>query len=97
MLVTSKTLEGHIDFGLSVRLFVRSFIPHFDACHILWTKLAQIHHWDWEKKWLDFGDLDLIYKVTSAHWNSNFDRESLCAHCLLNQWLEFYQTSKIYH
>ena len=30
------------------------------------TKVAQIHHWVWKKKWLDFGDLDLIFKVTLA-------------------------------
>ena len=41
------------------------------------TKLAQIHHWDRGKKWLDFGDLDLIFKVTPALWNSNFDRKKL--------------------
>ena len=46
------------------------------------------------KKWLDFGDLYLVFKVTPALWNSNFDRKkSLCAHYILNQWLEFYQTS----
>ena len=39
---------------------------------ILWinkwnlTKLAQILHWDGGKKWLDFSDLDLIFKVTVA-------------------------------
>ena len=36
------------------------------------TKLAQIHNWDWGKKWLDFGDLDLIFKVTPELWNSKF-------------------------
>ena len=45
------------------------------------TKLAQIHHWHWGKKWLDFGDLDLIFKVTPALWNSNFDRKKLV--CIL--------------
>ena len=29
------------------------------------TKLAQTHHQDGGKKWLDFGDLDLIFKVTT--------------------------------
>ena len=28
-------------------------------------KLAQIHHQDVGKKWLDFGDLDFIFKVTT--------------------------------
>ena len=30
------------------------------------TKLAQILHWDGGKKWLDFSDLDFIFKVTLA-------------------------------
>ena len=29
------------------------------------TKLAQIHHQYGGKKWLEFGDLDLIFKVTT--------------------------------
>ena len=29
------------------------------------TKLAQVHHKDVGKKWLDLGDLDLIFKVTT--------------------------------
>ena len=57
------------------------------------TKLAQIHHWDGGKKWLDFGDLDPIFKVTWTPWNSILIEKSLCTHYLLNQWLEFYQTS----
>ena len=34
------------------------------------TKVEQIHHLD--RKRLDFGDLDLICKVTLALWNSKF-------------------------
>ena len=30
------------------------------------TKLAQVLHWDGGKKWLDFSDLDLIFKATLA-------------------------------
>ena len=30
------------------------------------TKLTQILHWDRGRKWLDFSDLDLIFKVTLA-------------------------------
>ena len=30
------------------------------------TELAQIHHQDGAKKWLDFGDLDLTFKVTTV-------------------------------
>ena len=43
-----------------------------DCVHIIsltnrWnlTKLAQIHHQYEKKKWLDFGDLDFIFKVTT--------------------------------
>ena len=57
------------------------------------TKLAQIHNWNWGKKWLDFDDLYLIFKVTPAFWNSDFDRKSLCAHFVLNQLMEFYQST----
>ena len=33
-------------------------------------KLASLHHCDGGMKSLDFGDLDLIFKVTLAPWNS---------------------------
>ena len=54
-----------------------------DSClqSIFWTngwiltKLTQTHYWDGGKKWLDFGDLDLIFKVTPALWN--FDHKKL--------------------
>ena len=55
------------------------------------TKLAQTHYWEGEKKWLDFGDNDLIFKVTSAL--SNFDQKSLSAPYLLNQMTDSGQTS----
>ena len=66
---------------------------------ILWinwwilTKLTQKHHWDMEKKWLDFGDLDLIFKVTPALSMSNFDQNSFSAPYLLNQMTDSGQTS----
>ena len=47
------------------------------------------------KKWLDFGDLDLIFKVTPAFWMSNFDKKSLSASYLLNQMIGSGQTSYI--
>ena len=53
--------------------------PHFEVASCLhsisWTsgwiltKCAQTHYWDGGKKRLDFGDLDLIFKVTPALWN----------------------------
>ena len=52
-----------------------------------WIKLAQIYHWDWGKKWLDFGDLYLVFKVTPALWNSSFDRKKLvCTLYRTNGW-----------
>ena len=56
------------------------------------TKLAQIYYWDWGKKWLDFGELDLIFKVTLALWNSNFDRKRLVCKLYLEPSLDVYQT-----
>ena len=44
------------------------------------------------KKWLDFGDLDLIFKVTPAIWMSNFDKKSFSAPFLLNQMIDSGQT-----
>ena len=37
------------------------------------------------KKWLDFDYLDLIYKVRTALWISNFDQKVLSAPYLLYQ------------
>ena len=49
------------------------------------------------KKWLDFGDLDLIFKDTPALWMSNFDqkKKSLSALYFLNQMMDSGQTSCI--
>ena len=44
------------------------------------------------KKWLDFGDIDFIFKVTPALWISNFDQKSLTAPYLLNQMMDSGQT-----
>ena len=44
------------------------------------------------KKLLDFGDLDLIFKVTQALRMSNFDQKSLSALYLLNQVMDSGQT-----
>ena len=48
------------------------------------------------KKWLDFGDLDLIFKVTPALWNFQIlTNKSLSAPHLLNQMTDSGQTSYI--
>ena len=45
------------------------------------------HYW----KWLDFGDLDLIFKVTPAHFNVKFVGGGVasCLHCIFwtNGWI----------
>ena len=55
---------------------LHSFLSASISWTIGWilTKLAQTHYWDGGKKWLDFGDLDLLFKVTPALWMSNFRR-----------------------
>ena len=56
-------------------------------------KLAQMHHWDWGKKWLDFGDL-ISFSRSHRHFETQMlIGKSLCAYYTLNQWLEFEQTS----
>ena len=56
-----------------------------------WQILAKLHvlqHWDGLKIWLDFGDLDLIFKVTILKRLWNFQiltKKSLSAPYLLNQ------------
>ena len=60
------------------------------------TKHAQTHYWEGGKKLLDFGDFDLIFKVTQALKCSHFDQKSLSAPCLLlNQMTDYGQTSYI--
>ena len=56
------------------------------------TKLAQIHLCDWGK------EVILVILISFSRSHQHFEIQilivkSLCAHCLLNQWLEFYQTS----
>ena len=64
---------GHIVFsadpvgggGVGVRV---ASCPHTISLlngHIL-AKLTQIYHWEGDKCWLDFGDLDPIFKVTGG-------------------------------
>ena len=49
-----------------------------------------------EKKWLDFSDLDLIFKLTPALWMSNFDqKKSLAVLYLLNQMTQSGQTLRV--
>ena len=56
------------------------------------TKFAQKLHQDMGKKWLDFGEPDLIFKATPSLWMSNFDQKSLSAPYLFNQMMDSGQT-----
>ena len=65
----------------------------------IFTKLAQKHLWNMGKKWLDFDDLDFIFKVTQVFWMSNFvkkkkkrKKKSLSAPYILNQMVDSGQT-----
>ena len=52
------------------------------------TKLAYVHCCEGGKGWFDFGDRDLIFKVTFALWNI---LNIVPARFLLNQWMDFDQ------
>ena len=70
---------------------------HSISCNNGWilTKLAQTRYWDGGKKWWDFGDHDLIFKVTPALWIIKFWQKSLSTSYLLNQMTDSGQTSCI--
>ena len=60
---------GHTDFGEDpIGIGMTLSCLH----NILWTsgwfltKFSLIYNWDITKNWLDFGDLDLIFKVTAV-------------------------------
>ena len=58
------------------------------------TKCVHNNYWNVEKKWLNFGALDLIFKVTPALWMSNFDKKnSWSAPYLLKQMMAYGQTT----
>ena len=52
------------------------------------TKLAQLYCCDMKKNWLDFGDLDLFFKVTGGLILEN----GFSAPYLQNEWIDFDQT-----
>ena len=62
-----KYCFGADPFGVGV-LVVHCL--HSDSWTNRWslTKLAQTQYWEGGKKWLDFGDTDLIFKVIPALW-----------------------------
>ena len=66
---------GYILFLVRIPSALASASTLSFLCIIFWTsqwnltKLAYIHCWKEGKSWLDFGDIDLIFKVTMALWN----------------------------
>ena len=52
------------------------------------TKLVQLYCWDMKKYWLDFGDLDPIFKVTVR---LKLLENCLSAPYLLNEWMDYDQ------
>ena len=62
-------------------------ISNRDGC--FFTKLVQIYHWEMQKNWIDFGDLDLIFKVAGGQRMLIY---ALSPVYLLNGWMDFNQT-----
>ena len=50
------------------------------VCILSPEPIAKKYLWNKGKKILDFGDLGLIFNVTSALWMSNFDSTKACLH-----------------
>ena len=76
----SPDLRGgwHIDFGadpigISIGVTLSCLHNILWACGWILTKFSWTYNWNITKNWLDFGDLDLIFKVTAV--------EKLKIHC----------------
>ena len=52
-------------------------------------KLVHLYCFDMEKNWLDFGDLDPIFKVTQG---LRFFKNGLSTPYLIKEWMDFDQT-----
>ena len=90
-------LGGHIAFGMDPVCVCVASCLHSITWTSGWitcmTKLAQTHYWEGGKKWLDFGDLDLI---TRSHQHFEIlTKKCLSAPYLLNQMTDSGQTSYI--
>ena len=66
-----------------------NFTPLLRGNKWILTIPAHIDCLDMLKNWLDFGNLDFIFKVT---WWLRWLENSLSAPYLLNKWMDFYQT-----
>ena len=82
---STKAKGGHTAFG-AIGICVASCLHSITWTNgWILTKLAQTHYWEGGKKCSDFGDRDLIFKVTPALWNF----------LVLNQMTDSGQTSYI--
>ena len=73
----------------------KSLCAHFSLT-IGWnlSKLAQIHHQDWGKKWLDLGDLDLFSR--SLHYKYSISESCVYSISWINSW-NLTILAQIYH
>ena len=84
---------GHIAFGADP-VGVRIAALHLLNQWVDLTKLAQTHYWEGGKKWLDFGDTDLIFKITPALWNFKILTKKACL--LPISWTKWRILAKLY-
>ena len=82
---TIKTVQMSLVFTLSC-----------EPIHGFWPNLYR-NYWNMGKKWLDFGDLDLIFKVTPALWMSNFDKKACLHHISWTKWWILAKLYVLYH
>ena len=93
---TGHTASGvdPIGVGISIAHCLHSVISWTNGCIL--TDLTETYYWERGKKWLDFGDLGLFFKVTPALWNFQIlTKQNLSAPYLLNQMTDSGQTSYI--
>ena len=64
----------------------------------LWLDLMTMTLFSRSLHYKDFGDLYLVFKVTPALWNSNFERKKACVHTIswTNGW-NFTKVAQIHH
>ena len=72
-----------------LKLFENGFLHIFSRMNgWILTKLVQLYCWDRDKNWLDFGDLDHIFKVTGG---LRLLEIGLSVPYLMKEWVDFDQ------
>ena len=89
--------KGSGDIGFGVGVHIASCLHSISRTNErILTNLTQTHYWEGGNKWLDFGDLGLISKITPALRNFQIlTKKSLSAPYLLNQMTDSGQASHI--